>query len=223
MNRNPFVLVLVILGVSLAGCLERTTRHGPSTLGEYLPREGDVVFQALPHSPLVDAIEGATRSPFSHCGLVATSASGWGVVEALGEVRETPLAEWVEQGRDAGFAAYRLRSPLQQQSASIVAAARQLLGRPYDTRYDFNDAKIYCSELVFKAVYAATGVKLGKTQRLGELEWHPYAALIVSLEGAVPIERLMITPQAMSEAPELELVYSSISSDKSVLRAVLDD
>ena len=37
----------------------------------YMPRDGDVVFQSLPHNPLVNAIEGATNSRFSHCGIVA--------------------------------------------------------------------------------------------------------------------------------------------------------
>jgi hypothetical protein len=36
----------------------------------YAPQEGDIIFQSLPHHELVDAIEGATRSPWSHCGVV---------------------------------------------------------------------------------------------------------------------------------------------------------
>jgi hypothetical protein len=56
------------------------------------PREGDVVFQSLPHGDLVDAIEGISQSPFSHCGVVVRGADGgWRVIEAIGDVHETPL------------------------------------------------------------------------------------------------------------------------------------
>jgi len=36
----------------------------------YRPVEGDLLFQSLPHCPLVDAIENATQSSYSHCGMV---------------------------------------------------------------------------------------------------------------------------------------------------------
>ena len=42
--------------------------YGLAHLATYSPREGDVVFQSLPRGDLVDAIEGITNSPFSHCG-----------------------------------------------------------------------------------------------------------------------------------------------------------
>ncbi len=52
--------------------------------GGYEPREGDVAFQSLPHNPLIDAIEGSTDSPFSHCGILHRGSSGWLVIEAIG-------------------------------------------------------------------------------------------------------------------------------------------
>lgn len=43
----------------------------------YQPLEGDVLFQSLPHSRLVNAIEGVTASPYSHCGMVARAAASY--------------------------------------------------------------------------------------------------------------------------------------------------
>lgn len=91
----------------------------------------------------------------------------------------------------------------------IIASARRYLGRPYDIHYEFDDEKIYCSELVYKAVATATGVRLGKTQRIGELNWRPFGAFIVSIEDPVPVGRALITPRALSEAPELTKVYET--------------
>lgn len=84
-------------------------------------------------------------------------------------------------------------------------------GRPAsgcDIHDSFDDERIYCSELIFKAVKTATGVQLGKVQKLGELNWEPHEAFIRSIEGYVPNEREMITPQSLSEAKELTLVFS---------------
>ena len=175
---------------------------------EYEPREGDILFQSLPRNELVKAIEGVSRSEFSHCGIVAKKGTKWVVIEALGSVEETSLASWKKRGRNGRFWAYRFRPELSEKIPEIVAATRTYLGRPYDVRYRFDDEYIYCSELIFKAYRTVTGKDLGKVHRLGELNWKPHRSFIRQMEnGDLPLEREMITPVHMSKAPELELVY----------------
>ena len=41
----------------------------------YQPREGDILFQSLPHGELVDAIEGIAESNRSHCGVLMRSGN----------------------------------------------------------------------------------------------------------------------------------------------------
>ncbi len=75
----------------------------------YFPQEGDVIFQSLPHGELVDAIEGITHSPYSHCGVVLRNDKNqWVVIESIYNVHETPLFLWELRGRGGDFAAYRL-------------------------------------------------------------------------------------------------------------------
>jgi hypothetical protein len=136
---------------------------------EYQPQEGDLVFQSLPHNPVIDAIEGCTCSPFSHCGIVVKNKRGWWVLEAIGPVQEGPLSRWVAQGRDLQFAVYRLKAEHQPKVPAMIAAARKFLGRPYDIQYELDDAKIYCSELIHKAWLAATNEKMGTLVKLGDL------------------------------------------------------
>jgi hypothetical protein len=172
----------------------------------YRPREGDVVFQSLPASPLSTAIEGATNSPYSHCGLVARREGRWVVLEAYRGVEETPLGEWLARGQGGAFAVYRLRPPHGRHVAATIAHARGMLGRPYDPRYRWDDETIYCSELVFKAYQQASGRPLGRLVTLGDLRWQPFRSFIERVEGgAVPIEREMITPRDLAAARELEL------------------
>src|SRR6478752_1184816 len=163
------VFLLLALACALAGC---TTRKNSATveLKDYEPRDGDFLFQSLPHNPLIDTIEGSTESPFSHCGIVVNREGTWKVIEAIGPVKETHLSLWIAQGRNNAYVAYRLKTPLDGKIPQIIAAAQRYEGRPYDIRYDFDDGKIYCSELLWKAARDAAGVRLGKIQKLGDLK-----------------------------------------------------
>jgi len=199
-----FPALFVALALVFAACGTR-----PSVVAAYQPAEGDVVFQSLPHNPLIDAIEGATTSPFSHCGILHRAGGGWVVIEAIGPVRETPLAAWIAQGRGKRYTAFRLDARYRGKIPAFIRAAQSYAGRPYDIHYDLDDAAIYCSELIYKAFQRATGERLGKLQKLGELQWQPHAAVIRQIEGGnVPGERLMITPRSLSEATQLTKIFA---------------
>ena len=177
----------------------------------YIPQVGDVLFQSLPASPLVNAIEDATASPYSHCGILTRHEGRWVVLEALGTVKRTPLERWILQGRGAGVEVYRFDDALAAQIPAIVAEAEKFFGRPYDMRYRMDDESIYCSELIYKAVKNATGVPVGKLDRLGDLDWRGHEALIRAIEGgALPLEREMISPRALTESPRLRKVFGEI-------------
>lgn len=61
--------------------------------------------------------------------------------------------------------------------------------------------------MIYKAFLQATGEKLSTKQRLGDLNWKPYTAVMEQVEGGpVPVQREMITPRAVTEAGQLELV-----------------
>lgn len=204
--RSPLWVSTGIAGALVLPLLAVAARPYVAHL-RYQPRVGDVVFQSLPYGPLVVAIEGATDSPYSHCGLVARRGNRWVVIEAYRGVEETPLMTWLARGRDGAFAAYRLRPADEPFIPEMVERARELLGRPYDARYRWDDEKIYCSELVSKAFERATGRPLGKRVRLGSLRWQPYRATIERIEqGPVPLDREMITPRDLAAAEELRLV-----------------
>src|SRR4029079_2312008 len=109
-------------------------------------------------------IEGGTESPFSHCGILHYDGKQWVVIEAIGPVRETPLADWIAQARDVRYTFYRLRDKYREKIPAFIEAAQSYKGLPYDIHYDFDDKAIYCSELIFKAFRKATGEELGRIQ-----------------------------------------------------------
>lgn len=185
--------------------------YGSSYLAywKYEPQEGDILFQSLPPSRLVNAIEGVSESPYSHCGLVAKQNGRWVVLEAYHNVEETPLKDFVFRGRQQGFVVYRLKPEYRQFIPATIENARTYLGRPYDVRYRIDDEQIYCSELIYKAYLTASGQQLGRLTRLRDLNWRPHEATIAHFEGGpAPLDREMITPKDMARSSLLTPVYS---------------
>lgn len=174
----------------------------------YEPQNGDIVFQSLPRSPLVNAIEGATSSRYSHCGIVAREDGEWFVYEAFDGVGRKPLSVWLARGRGGGFAVCRLRDKFQTHVPATLKAVKQQLGKKYDVRYRLGGDEIYCSELIYLAYEQATGDSLGETVRLHELNWKPYRELIERIEGGPPpLDREIITPRDLANAQQLQVVY----------------
>jgi hypothetical protein len=185
--------------VLAAGCTDST--HG------YTPRVGDILFQSLPHNRLVDAIEGSTDAPFSHCGILMQRDGKFVVLEAIGPVKETPLGDWIDRGRFGGFATFRFKEKYQTRVDEGIREAEKYLGRRYDVHYSFDNDEIYCSELVFVAFKKVFGEDLGRVRKLGDLNWGPYVDVIFEIEGGLPKTREMITPEDLSEAGQLEQIF----------------
>ena len=216
-ERNPLKAFLRVarcllpsLGLFLLGC-------GGSNSQQYHPQVGDVLFQALPKGvDLVEAIEGVTRSNYSHCGVVVKSEDGnWRVYEAFGPVGSVSLENWKNRGRGQKFAAYRLKDENATVNPKLLDALPKYALRPYDVRYRMDDDFIYCSELIYKAYRDATGKPLGKLVRLGDMNWRPYVATIRKYEGGPPpLDREMITPIDLSKAPQFKKVFDNGLADQ---------
>ena len=179
------------------------------SLGAYQPKEGDLYFQSLPRNAVVNAIEGASDSPYSHCGILVRKGDAWFILEAIGPVRDTPSAIWINQARDRHYDVFRLEAEHERNIPAFIKAAKEYMGRPYDIRYRMDDKKIYCSELIFKGYRDATGKSLGKLVKFGDLKWVRHTPVILAIEGSIPLNRIMITPRHLSEAKQLEKVFSS--------------
>lgn len=178
---------------------------------KYQPREGDFIFQSLVKSELVRLIEGATHSSFSHVGIAMRNDAGnWVVLEAMGTVHETPLWQYIARGRLDHFAVFRLKPGYARFLPGFMEEIGKYQGRPYDYRYDMDEEFIYCSEFPYKAFLTVSGIALGKTERIGELDWKPFEKTIRKMDaGGLPLERVLISPVNLSRAGQLELVFNN--------------
>jgi hypothetical protein len=168
MSRRPILTKLLIALVLLIG-LAATSLY--ATVNGDLPplQDGDLIFQTST-SGQSSAILIATADPYSHMGIIKKDGKDIKVVEAAGTVKETPLQEWINRGLLKRVAIYRDPDLTQEQAGRILAAARELYGKPYDIFFSFNNDAIYCSELPYLA-YRAAGLSIGKIQKVSDLHF----------------------------------------------------
>lgn len=172
-------------------------------------RDGDIIFQSSPSSQS-RAVELATRSPYSHMGMVFLLHGRAYVYEAAERVKFTPLDQWIARGVHGKYVVMRLRdaerllTPRAQQR--LLAVARQYEGRPYDLYFEWSDRRIYCSELVWKVYRRTLGQSLGQPQRLREFDLsHPLVRhkMRERYGNRVPLDEVVISPAAVYASPLL--------------------
>jgi uncharacterized protein YycO len=181
--------------------------------GELPLREGDVVFQSFP-SPQCRAIQLATRSQFSHVGMILMHRGRLMVYEAVSPVKFTPIDAWIQ--RDAGhhFVARRLknadsiltRAALQRMDSVAVSYE----GRPYDSAFNWSDEKLYCSEVVWKVYHQGAGVQVGTLRKLKEFDFTSSEVrkkLKERYPDGIPLEETVVSPEDVFQSALLQTVY----------------
>jgi len=206
MKSLYFFIAFIIL---LSGNYTPGKTIEPSIYQGYQPREGDILFQKLPDGKLANAINGVTKSDYTHCGMVIKDTNGkWMVVEAYNRVIKVTLKSWIERGVNKGFAVCRLKECFNSIIPALVDSAKAMLRLPYDYKFSFDDEHIYCSELIYKAFMRVTGDTLGETQKLETLNWQAYEDFIRRTQkGELPLDHELITPLAIAQAEQLTCIY----------------
>jgi len=198
-----FLSCLVLIFLVLSGC-------GDSSAEPLL--DGDIVFQTSRSSQSA-AIQLASRSQYSHVGIIFLQEGVPFVYEAVGPVRYTPLQEWISQGEGGRYVVKRLRDADRILTAEAVArlrkAAQGFRGKPYDLVFEWSDDSIYCSELVWKIYDRALGVRIGQLQKLRDFDLsHPVvqAKLRERYGNRVPLNETVISPAAMFSSEILKVI-----------------
>ncbi len=178
-------------------------------------RAGDIIFQTST-SEQSEAIQLATHSPYSHCGILYQNAKGkWLVYEAVQPVRLTPVQEWVRRGLHGRFWVRRLHDAASVLDSSglrrLQDAGLRYQNRNYDPYFSWSDDRVYCSELIWKMYKRAIGRKLGELQQLRDFDLsHPavQAKLRERYGGRLPLTETVISPASIFRSPELVTVLS---------------
>ena len=132
-------------------------------------RDGDIIFQSSP-SRQSAAIEEATQSPYSHCGIIFYENNVAYVYEAVQPVGKRRLDEWIESGVNAEFVVKRLDTVqlTENKIKALKNYAIEQFGKNYDGKFNWSDKEMYCSELVYKCYWNACQIKLATPRPLRE-------------------------------------------------------
>jgi len=167
---------------------------------------GDILFHTST-SGQSKAVELATGSAFTHCGIVFLKEGQLQVLEAVQPVRYTPLASWIKRGEGSQYSARRLKAALDGgQIKKLQQAAESYLGKNYDLTFEWSDSRIYCSELVWKSFNRAVGVQLGELQKLKEFNLKDPIVKATMQErygNKVPYEEPVISPASIYRCDQL--------------------
>ena len=202
-----FRLACLAVLLAVAGSPQPEARKAPVRVARATPaielQDADVVLQAS-RSSRAPIIERASRSPYSHVGLIEVASDGVFVIEAVQPVSRTPLSAWVARGE--GRKVTVLRSALDASArAKVVAEAKAQLGTPYDARYRWDDERLYCSELVVKAFEHGAQLKVGRFEKVKDLALTP-AELVFAQRMGVSPEQELVTPGSLVDGPGLDVV-----------------
>jgi hypothetical protein len=210
-----FGAILAVL-LALAGAFASYARSEPERRLAAVEREVrieplDVVFQDLDCGPRCDLIREITQSRFTHVGIVLDEGGQRVVWEAYGPVGPTPLAEWVDRSGGV-IGVYRLDERLRRRGPDIAREVRAMRGLPYDGDYQWDDERIYCSELVHKAVLRATGRALSAPH---PYSFGPHRAAIAQLtKGRLDEGTLIVAPVDLAQSPWLKRVGGDLAPDE---------
>jgi hypothetical protein len=124
-------------------------------------REGDVIFQTS-KSQQSSLIQIATRSKITHCGIIVMKDGKPYVLETLKTLVLTPLDEFISRGEDGRYWLKR------SEKENIKIKYGNYSGIPYDLAFKFDNAKFYCSELIYDIYKNQLGIELCEPKKVQE-------------------------------------------------------
>ena len=137
-----------------------------------LLEDGDLVFRAGRDMSARLVLTQGESPRFSHVGVVIRRDGDLFVVHAVpgseasqGGVLVEPLTQFVSPKAAAGIGYYRIKGLQKEAAQKLRSYALSQIGKPFDLDFQYSDdASVYCTELVLKAVSAA-GVELAQSIR----------------------------------------------------------
>ena len=178
-------------------------------------KNGDIIFQTS-LSGQSKAIQLATKSKYSHCGLIYKEVDDYFVFEAVQPVKRTPLDKWIARGQDGKFVIKRLINADQVLTPIALEKMKQVgdqfIGKNYDLTFEWSDDKIYCSELIWKIYQRATGIEIGKLQKLSDFDLSNEAVMNKMKErygNKIPMDEIVISPASIFDSELLTTVKSN--------------
>ncbi|WP_293945872.1 MULTISPECIES: YiiX family permuted papain-like enzyme [unclassified Sphingobacterium] len=180
-----------------------------------LLKDGDMIFQSS-ISPQCKAVQLATGSPYSHCGLIFHEDGKPYVLEAIQPVTVTGLTDWIARGKNKHYVIKRLKEADKVLSAEVLAKMKRIgegfLDKNYDATFEWSDNRIYCSELIWKIYQRGAGIEVGKLEKLKDFDLSSTevkSKLKERYGNQIPLEETVISPASIFNSELLTTIASN--------------
>ncbi len=168
-------------------------------------KDGDILFQSSTSSQS-KAVEIATNSPYSHCGILFYENGQAYVYEAVQPVGKRKLEDWIASGVDGKYEVKRLKD-LSKLTPENIKVMKQFtasqFGKNYDGYFNWSDKEMYCSELVWKVYNEKLGIKLAKPLPLRDFNIDAIEVRKIMQQRYgkdFPYDELMVSPSQLFES-----------------------
>jgi uncharacterized protein YycO len=177
-----------------------------------LVKDGDLIFQKS-HSSQSLAVEKATNSIYSHCGIIFKEDSNYFVLEAVQPVSICELSEWIARGKEKHYVIKRhvLADSLlnKEKVIEMKKIGSAFLGNNYDLTFEWSDSKMYCSELIWKIYKRALNIEIGALQKLEDLNLSDRIVkekLKERYGNNIPYQETIISPESIFVCKDLKTI-----------------
>lgn len=177
-------------------------------------KDCDIIFQ-ISLSSQSKAIQKATRSKYSHCGIIYENNGKYYVYEAVQPVKLTPLDKWIARGKDGHYVIKRVKNADRILTSGNLKKMRKegekFIGKSYDLTFEWSDDRIYCSELIWKIFKRGANIELGKLEQLRDFDLTDKVVrqkLKERYGNKIPENETVISPSAIFNSDLLETISS---------------
>lgn len=172
-------------------------------------QNGDLIFHTS-KSNQSKAIQLATKSKYSHMGIIYENDGKYFVYEAVESVKLTPLQEWINRGEKEHYVIKRLKNSENRLTKGVINKMKlygeRFKGKSYDIYFEWSDDKIYCSELVWKIYKNAVDIEIGQLQQLSDFDLSNKIVRNIMKERYgenIPMDEKVISPAEMFNSHKL--------------------
>ncbi|MGZ4044456.1 MAG: YiiX family permuted papain-like enzyme [Bacteroidia bacterium] len=172
-------------------------------------KDGDIIFIMNPGGQ-GKAIQLATKSKYTHVGIVFHENGKPMVYHAVEPVSVNSLEEFISMSSDGKYEIKRLKDDKVLDAETIskmLKYAKSLLGVHYDIYFAWDDKQLYCSEFVWKLFNKYTHLEVGKPRPLKEFDLsNPVVKEIMKSRygNNIPYNEKMISPGDMFDSELLK-------------------
>jgi uncharacterized protein YycO len=209
-----FIITCLISAAGLYSCAKSGSNPDTKKQSTESLKDGDIIFQTS-QSAQCEAVRIATRSKFSHCGIIFTREDKKFVMEAVQPVKITPFEEWIQHGKDNCYLVKRLKDTLQinnQKMVNMKHVGTQFIGKNYDLYFEWSDDRIYCSELVWKIYKEGADIELCKQQTLQSFDLKNEKVKEILKErygNNIPLNEKVVAPSQLADSKLLETIIDT--------------